>query len=242
MPFKEITSFLKDCDTLVFFDVEGTQFTHKAIAIGLVAYKRINDSLEFDLTNPLKYHSYIKCDDYIGSLIENKTSITQEILEKEGKDIKDVILKISTILRHSKNKFFTYGSLDYLMISNAIDQSDETQTNFYRYIVKNKMDFHHYLSKRICDAHGQSYSLLKLLEMYNISPSGISHNPLYDAIDLANLYLSYVQNVDKDVELALENYVSNRECNNINKEIIRKILSYGLASKTELIDLIKENL
>ncbi len=242
MAFSSLSQVIQNGNLIVFFDLEATQFSHKAIALGLVAYEKKPGELCFDVEKKIEYHTYIKQSDEIGPIVEEMTGITKDLLEKEGKDFHTVILEVSKLLRPYKKKFVSYGSMDIKILSCSINSHDETEENFYRNVVKNYLDFHTYISRRICNPKGQSYSIENLMKLYGIENVGRYHDPLTDALDLMKIYHAYLTQVDKDIQLYLENYKHNPYTNVINKRLAEMILEKGQADKEDLISLLRDNL
>ena len=56
MPFTTLSHTLKDRNLIVFFDLEATQFSHKAIALGLIAYEKKPGDFLFDMENLFLLH------------------------------------------------------------------------------------------------------------------------------------------------------------------------------------------
>ena len=99
-----------------------------------------------------------------------------------------------------------------------------------------------YLSKRIVDGKGQAYSISRLLNLFEFSPSGNSHDPLSDSIDLSHIFFSYLHHEEKDLELYLKNYLSNPFTGSINHTLVAELLKKGSLEKEDLYRLLRENL
>ena len=127
----QLSQRLAKADLLVFFDIEGTQFTHKMIAFGMVCYPKAKDGISFDRENSFSYHSYVKTKDDIGPLVKKMTGISKFTLAMEGKEVREVVPEIDKLLRPYHSVFISYGSSDILMLLRALDRSDVTQENFY---------------------------------------------------------------------------------------------------------------
>lgn len=205
MDFSVLHNKFAKHDMIVFFDLEGTQINHKAIAIGLVAYKKKIGEIDFDIDHPIKYFSLIKTDEPIGSVVQQLTSITDKDILERGKDIHDVVLDITKLLRPYKKCFISYGDLDILMLKNSLDFNDITESNFFRNVTKYYFDFHSYLMKRIVRDKGTAYSIASLLSLYDIKVDGKLHDPLTDSISLALIYKNYINQFDKTLSLVMKN-------------------------------------
>lgn len=238
----QLSGKLCDSDLLVFFDIEGTQFTHRMIAFGMVCYPKKKGEILFDLQHSFSYHVYVKTTDSIGPVVERMTGITESLLLQNGKDIHDVVLEVSRLLRPYHPKFLSYGISDILMLRKTLDSQNVTEENFFRYISKNYLDFHHYVSKRICDVHGQSLSVSKLLDLYQLQRQGNDHDPLCDAKNLALIYDAYVRREDEDVRFFYENLIHNREAEPVFKEVTQLLMKNKCVKEEELIALLRNHL
>ena len=137
MDFPILSKKIRKAQLLVFFDLEATQVRHQAIAFALTAYKKEKDQLVFDDKDPINYFSYIRTDDVIGPIVQEMTGITKDTLIEKGNSIHEVILEISKLLRHYKDRcFISYGSMDIEILNQSIDHNNETEENFLRNITK----------------------------------------------------------------------------------------------------------
>lgn len=241
MAFSELLNKTKNSNLLVFFDFEGTQITHKAIAIGLVAYERKGDS--FDFSKPkYTYSSLIKTDDEIGEVVKKMTGITEEKLLSSGKDFHSVVLDITKILRNHIKTYISYGGLDIKILHETIDEDDETEMNFYKNVKNHYIDFHQYLSKRIIDDKGQSLSIEKLTRLYSIKQKGTFHDPLYDAKELSSIYHAYLENEDLDLKHYKSKILKNPFSDMIFKEVVEKILQEKSISEKDFDEILRNHL
>ncbi len=243
MDFPVLSKKLRKAELLIFFDLEATQINHQAIAFAMVCYQKKQGELSFDNNNPITYQAYIKTEDAIGPIVEEMTGIHKETLEEKGIPLHQVILDISKLIRHYKNRaFLSFGSLDIEILRKSIDFDNETEKNFFANLTKNHVDFQNYLFHRIIDKRGNSYSLAKFKELYNISEVGTPHDPFYDSVILKDIYLSYVTDKEKDIELILENYSINKGMDDVNKELTEKVIKDGKADKADFIHILEEHL
>ncbi len=242
MSFPVLHKFLDGSDLVVFLDFEGTQFSHKVISIGLVACKKEKDSLLFDVQNPLRYQRYIQTDDPLGPIVEEMTKINPGLLHEKGIPLHQAILEITKMLRPYKKKFICYGSLDMKMMHLSIDEKNQTESDFFKNMVKNHFDFHSYLERRITNEKGQSYSIEKLLSLFSLSPEGDFHDSLTDAYNLMKIFSSFVSDEERAVELFLRNYKKNPYTSKIDKEIVSQLLDKGEVNRFDLKKILREKL
>lgn len=237
MSFPILSQKLLQADLLVFFDFEGTQFTHKAIAIGLLAVPKKPGTLEL-MGTPIPYHALILQDNPIGPVVEEMTGIHKELLDKEGKSFHDVVGDITQLTRpYSKKKYISYGFLDIQILTYSSNIKNIQERDFLTHVRKNYLDFHHYLEQRIVSEKGQSYSVAKLCEIYSIQEDR-PHDPLSDSQDLFNIYNAYLKNEEKDIDLVLEHYLKNPYVRSINQKLASQVIQNGSASKEDLRKLI----
>lgn len=242
MPFPVLSRFLSSGDLLVFFDLEGTQFSHKVIAIGFIAYPKKEGEILFDDSKKITYHTYVKTDDIIGERVEHLTSITPALLKEKGQDFHSAILEITNLLRPYKKKYISYGNMDMRMLAKSVNENDITEMNFLRNVSKNYLDFHQYLSSRIVDNKGQSLSIERMMNLYNIENKGHYHDPLSDAIDLSLIYKEFVSDEEKAIQFFLHNYTNNPNTSSINKEVTNLLFTKDNVTKDDLIRIIRRYL
>lgn len=243
MDFPILSKKARKAELLIFFDMEATQINHHAIAFAMVAYRKKEGELSFDNENPITYNAYIKTDDPIGPIVEKMTHIHKSTLDEKGISLHQVILDVAKLIRHDKHRLFiSFGNFDIEILKKSIDFDNETEANFFANLTKNYFDFHHYLFERIIDEKGHSYSLSKFGEIYQIKETGTPHDPLYDSILLKDIYLNYVQNKEKDIELIMKNYSSNTSMDSINKKLAIDIIEKGSVTKEDFIHLLEERL
>jgi hypothetical protein len=239
--YKALHRSLDAADALIFFDLEATQISHKAIAIGLVIQPKKRGGLIDYTQGPITYHSYIKTKHNIGPVVERLTGITKQTLKKEGKEFHQVILEITNLLRPYHNKrFISYGNGDMHILSQTIDYADETERNFFQHLKKNYFDLSNYLSKRIVSSEGNMLSLSKLGEEYEISLDGKPHSPLYDSQMLAQIFNCYIKEEEKTLALVLQNYGVNKNMAQISHQFTKRLLERGTADKKDLISLLED--
>lgn len=191
---------IRNKKTLVFLDLEGTQFSHEIIAIGAVKCK-IDENGKILKGKQKQFKCYVKPLGAIGRFVSNMTSITEEILRNEGLPLETAFSKFKKFVNQPFEQcaFITFGSNDAKMIIDSITRS-EPKNAFVGYnIVNNCVDFLMFISQFCKDSKNNNYSLVNYLKVFNIPPVGVSHDPLNDALDLKNLYSA--MNKHKDIML-----------------------------------------
>lgn len=238
----QLSQKLAKADLLVFFDIEGTQFTHKMIAFGMVCYPKKKDVVSFDRDGSFSYHSYVKTKDDIGPVVKEMIGISKDILALEGKDIRKVVLEVDKLLRPYHPIFISYGTSDILMMKRTLDRTDVTEENFFRYVMKNYLDFHQYVSRRICDENGHSLSISKLMDLYRLPKAGPDHDPLCDAKNLSMIYDAYVNRVEDDVSFFYQNLIHNREAKDVFRQVTELLIRNKIVKEEELLSLLRKHL
>lgn len=192
---------IKNKKTLVFLDLEGTQFSHEIIAIGAVKCK-IDENGKIFKGKQSKFKCYVKSLGAIGRFVQNMTGINEQILKEQGVTLETAFAKFKKFIKvpFEQCAFITFGSNDAKMIIDSITRS-EPKNAFVGYnIVNNCVDFLMFISQFCKDSKNNNYSLVNYLKVFNIAPVGISHDPLNDALDLRNLYSA--MNKHKDILLS----------------------------------------
>lgn len=174
--------------TIIFLDLEGTQFSHEMIAFGAV---RVDLDKNYHIKKKYKgIKAYVKANNKIGNYVVNLTGIHQETLDKEGISFKDAMKKIRKYCGHflSKVVFFTFGTHDLRIIMKSLEQSPSADAEFCKFIVHNTIDFSAYLAQFIRDENGNPLSLVNNMSVFHVDLVGEPHDPLTDAIHLMLLY------------------------------------------------------
>ncbi len=243
MSFPLLHQKLDGSDLLVFFDFEGTEFSHTAIALGLVAYKKDPSSLlPFSKKPDFTYSSLIKNKEPIGKVVEEITGISSFQLQREGKDYKEVVKEVSNLLRPYHKKYLHYGPLDQKILSHTTDAEEETEVNFLRHVKKNALDFYLYLEERLLDENGKPYGIARLGDKFSLSFEGKQHNPLYDALALSQVYFYIVSHEEELLKEYEKNYLINPFTEKLNKKIAETVLEKKAFTLEDFRYMLKENL
>lgn len=214
----ELFLTFKENEYYIFFDFEATQYLHKPIRLGLCITCFNND--KFHILD--EYDSYIKTDDRIGSYVETLTSINKKLLDKEGKDFKNVIKEISSLFSKYNNKtFISYSKQDKLILKNGIDFKKLNEKFLYEEINRKHLDLQIYFSRLIKRKSG-FYSLKDLLKMFNVNEieKYEFHNPLIDSLAMILLLNKLFLNKEKILNLNDENYFNCEDKDKILERMI----------------------
>lgn len=207
MAFKNLYRAVAHSDVLVFYDVEATQFSKQLISFGMVIVKKKRDS--FDMEKIDEFFSLIKPDKKyeIGHYVEKLTSLKKEDVDKGISNLELKKILQNKLQGFNRICFISYGELDKrVLLSSINDKScflNHKDTHFF--------DFHSYLKKNLVDEKGSSYSLLKLVKLFELDENIYSfHNPLDDSKALYDVFSYFVNNEDKIKELIDKSYLNNQ--------------------------------
>lgn len=197
---KSLIKLLNKRKHILFLDLEGTQFSHEMIALGAVRadldYKyrirKIHPGIKF----------YVKSTGPIGKFVQELTGITPDILAKDGISFKEAMEKLKKYcgLSFTKMAFMTFGNHDLRILAKSLEAHHNADREIVQHIIRNDIDFAAVLSQYVKDEKGNPYSLVNYLKLFGAEPTGISHDPLYDAKDLMLLYKLVMKSEDKIYE------------------------------------------
>jgi len=228
--------------TIIFLDLEGTQFSHEMIALG--AYRA-----DLDKNYRIKkvhrgIHFFVKAKNKIGHYVENLTNIHQEDLDKKGLTYKQAMQRLRKYCGYflSKVCFCTFGTHDMRIIMKSFENSPDADESFIHYIAKNCIDLSAVISRYIEDEHGNPLSLINNLKVFNIPLVGEPHNPLTDAHHLMLLYKAFID----QKEVVLQEY--KKVLSNLKtlpepvQYVVRRLIDGNSVSPEEFIKSINEYL
>lgn len=206
MAFKNLYRAVAHSDILVFYDVEATQFSNQLISFGMVIVKKKRDSFEMEKVD--EYFSLIKPDgNYtIGHYVEVITSLKKEDVDKGISVLKFKEILTDKLKGYERICFLSYGELDKkVLLSTFKDRSYflyDKDTHFF--------DFHAYLKKNLTDEKGTTYSISRLIELFDIQKDYSFHNPLDDSKALFDIFSCFVNDEEKIKKLIDKSYLHNQ--------------------------------
>jgi len=229
-----IKKLLKGKRTLVFLDLEGTQFSHEIIAIGAVKVSVNEKGNIINIEKAKKFKQYVKPLGQIGKFVSNMTSITEDILREQGVTLEQTFKDFKDFVRKPFNEcaFIVFGSNDVKMIVDSISYSKPVNDEIGYNICKNSIDYLAFCSQYIKDDNGNNYSLVNYLKVFNIEPYGVSHDPLNDSIDLMNLYNA----LDTQKDILLNEYIKVLQKQRLFPAPIKKIINDLIEGKNVTAD------
>lgn len=182
--------------TIIFLDLEGTQFSHEMIAFGAV---RVDLDKNYKVKKVYKgIKSYVKAKNKIGHYVIGLTGIHQELLDKEGITYKEALKKIRKHCGYflSRVCFMTFGTHDLRILAKSLEQSPDANHEFCEFMIKNTIDLSMVISQFIRDENTNPLSLLNCLNVFHIDLVGEPHDPLTDAQHLRLVYQAMIEQKD----------------------------------------------
>ena len=193
---KKIERILKGRNCIAFLDFEGTQFSHEMIAIGavLVTLDRKNEIKSYK--EPFKI--LVKAKNKVGSYVTDLTSITDDMLKKDGVPFNSALLELKKYLgmKWKKCLFVTYGNHDLKILNQSIAYNFQFPKDFCQQIQHNYFDFTTLLNDYVRDAKGNALSLIHACEIFKVELLEPAHDPVSDAVNLARLYDAFIKEKD----------------------------------------------
>ncbi len=241
MDFPVLGKRIREADLLIFFDFEATEYTHRAIALGIVAYGKEPGSL-LPGREAFRYRRLIRTKDTIGKIVEEMTGITCERLEREGIDFSSCLKEVIDLCRKSSKKaYLSYSWMDMKILQNSIGEAS-FEMDFFHHVRKCYVDLHDYLSHFLVDPRGQSLSVAKLLSRLSIPFAGERHDPFYDSLALAEIYKRIVTEKKTFLDEILRSYAANRQLSDVDHELAALLAEKGTATREDLIALLEERI
>lgn len=234
---KQLQRILKNKQTVIFIDFEGTQYTHEIIATGLVKCT-IDENGNIQNEDDDGLLIYSKPRTSIGKIVSQMTSLTDSFLKENGITWEDTINRIQEYIGEDleHTTFICFGTNDPKMILESCRLSHPENSNIAKSWLNNFFDFLAFISQYIKDDNNNTYSLVNFLKLYNIQPTGISHNPLNDAKDLKNLYKAFIEQPD----IAFKEYKKTLKRLKSLPQPIKNIIDSLLAGKNVTPDQLDE--
>ena len=193
---KDLEKALKGIKTLVFLDLEGTQYSHEIIEIGAHKVTLKDDGTIKKIFKGFK--QYVRPKERIGHYVTKLTGITEELIKKEGVPFRVAQqgLKKYVGKDYAHCRFVTFGTYDYTMILSSAENNMDASMEEARYVVHHGFDFSAFLSRYIKSEQGNPLSLANYLKLFEVEFHGKEHDALADAYNLALLYKAFLDRKD----------------------------------------------
>ena len=157
---KILINALKNKRKLIFFDLEGTQFSQEIIAIAAI---KVTLDAKFNIKKIDKkgFKQYVKAKDEVGTFVSKLTHITDSQLKKEGITFEKAINLFKSYVGANPEEytFICYGNYDLRLFFNTSHKNDNYGETFIKIISKNCLDFSNFSSTYFLN----SLAIFKLL-------------------------------------------------------------------------------
>ena len=190
---KALKKKLRDCKTLVFMDLEGTQISHEAIEIGAWKVYLKDDLTVKKISKPFK--CYILPKHKVGPVVTEMTGITDKMLQEEGIPFRLAQQGFRKYVGGDwfHSMFLAYGSQDIVMFKSSAENNADAFHEDVSFISHHYLDFASFLSSYVKDDKGNVLSLSHACQMLNAPMVGRSHDALDDARNLISLYSAFLE-------------------------------------------------
>lgn len=193
---QKMLKLLKGNHYICFLDFEGTQFSHEMIAIGAVLCLLDKKGNIKRKKEPFKM--YVKAKNKIGPYVTNLTGITEELLSHKGVSFYKAMNELRNYCGSAFKKcsFITFGNHDMRILNQSCSYNLDLPKAVVEQIHHHYIDFTVIIGEFVRDPHGNPYSLLNYCKLFDVKEEGEAHDPSYDALNLANLYQTFISNKD----------------------------------------------
>lgn len=185
---KKLAQALNGKKHLVFLDFEGTQKSHEMIAFGAIKVD-LNDDLTIKKTYKGMY-KLVRPKKPIGEFVTNLTKITEIDVFDKGLPYKKALATLRQYVGKTfkKSKFIYFGNHDVRILHQSFLHSPDADPETQSYLVKESLDFSHFIAEFIRDEKGNPLSLINNLLCFDAQFKGEPHHALDDAKNLMLLY------------------------------------------------------
>ncbi len=190
---KALKKKLRDCKSLVFIDLEGTQISHEAIEIGAWKVYLKDDLTIKKIFRPFK--TYVKPKSKVGPIVTEMTGITDRQLEQDGVPFRLAQQGFRKYVGGDwyRSLFLAYGSQDIVMLKSSVENNPDSFVEDVRFMAHHYFDFADFLSSFVKDDKGNVLSLTHACEMLKAPMMGKNHDALSDARNLVSLYSAFLE-------------------------------------------------
>lgn len=191
---KALDKQLNNVKTLCFLDLEGTQFSHEMIAVGVVKVSIRKDRSVKKIHRG--FYTLVKAKNKVGKVVTDLTGITDAQLRKEGVPFRVALEKIKKYMGRdfSKCKYVTFGSHDLRILAQSLAYNLDVKKEDVQILIKHNFDLSEFASNYVKDENNNTLSLANFLKVFNIDFKGTQHNALADALNLVYLYDAILKN------------------------------------------------
>ena len=193
---KSLRKVIGNRKSLVFIDLEGTQFSHEMIAIGAVKVDLHKDCSVKKIHK--KFYRVVLAKNKVGRVVVELTGLTDEIVKKEGVRFRNAILDLKKYVGRDFNKtlFIAYGNHDARILAQSLIYNLDAPTEDVKIMIKHFFDFSDWISNYVRDDNFNTYSLSNMLNLFEVEFIGEKHNAFADTINLVRLYDAIIKRND----------------------------------------------
>ncbi len=218
---------LKNASYILFLDIEGTQHSHEVIEIGAYLVKLKPDYTIDKTFEPISFKRFCVAHEPVGKIVTSMTGITDNAIKENGISFLDTMKELHELISDYDNEMVvaTFGSLDAVMLKKSANyfKNNKFLKPYIKFLNDRIWDFTTFINRFVLSEKNQPCSLLKLTEVFNITPYGSAHDALNDAIDLFLIYEKMVSSPEIMAECYLKvlknNYSIAYSCPIIQKYI-----------------------
>ena len=185
---KDLRQIIGKRRTLVFIDLEGTQFSHEMIALGGV-------KVDLNKNGQIRkihrgFYRLVLAKNKVGKVVVELTGITDEMLKKDGVRFRNAILDFKKYVGKDFNNtlFIAYGNHDARILAQSLIYNLDAPADDVKLMIKHFFDFSDYISRYVRDDNYNTYSLSNILNLFGVEFKGEKHNALADTINLVKLF------------------------------------------------------
>lgn len=239
---KAILKSLNHRKSLVFLDLEGTQFSHELIALGAIKAKIDEKGQIIRSYKGIKI--YVKSKNNIGKLVINLTGITQDKINQEGISYAEALQKLKNYLgpQFKKTAFMTFGNHDLRILNQSLNYSQDADKEILSVIMKNHIDFSAFISQFIRDEKNNPYSLANYLQVFNLPFVGQAHDPLNDARALLDIYAAFLSRKDIVFQEYLKILANHKSFPPFVAKTIQKLINHEDVDSATFLKMVEEYL
>ena len=238
---KEITKLLNGSKVAIFLDFEGTQYSQEIIAIGAIKCVLDNKN-QIKKTYP-GFKFYVKADGQVGKIVTELTGITDEKVRTDGIEFKKCMDLFEKYVGHHTNiKYITYGNFDMRLLHQSATLSNINDNKFIKSIYKNYVDFSTILNHYVRSKQGTQLSLMDALDVFQLTPEGEAHDPLFDAKNLMYLYHALLKNKAILLEQYQKVLLNNHSYPAPITKLIKDVYAKGSANINDFKKYIEEDI
>ena len=185
---KALLQAIKNHKTLVFFDLEATQFSHEMTEIAAIKATLKDDGSIKKAFKPLHY--YVKPKGHVGARVSEMTGLTDQFLEKEGVPFRVVQKGLQKYVGRDYKKalYICYGNQDGEIFEHSAANNMDSSMEEALFVKHHCFDFMRFLSRFVTGDDGNPINLTKAMDVFELQLKGKAHTATSDTYSLMALY------------------------------------------------------